>query len=68
MEVSDNELLTFMAGKADAELKRRIAEQIKVPGSFVQTWLRKLCDRAGDPFNVDYRRLLEGASMNDGEE
>jgi serine/threonine protein kinase len=58
-ELTEDDLLTFVAGEADTALKKRIAAEMEKDGSFAQTWLRRLQTAAANPVDVDWAALLQ---------
>jgi hypothetical protein len=59
VELTEDDLLSFVAGKADTALKKRIAAEMEKDGSFAQAWLRRLQAAAADPLNVDWAGLVD---------
>lgn len=66
-EVTHEDLLAFVAGNIDRETKRRIAAEMKVEGSYVQKWLRRLAEAAGSPFNVRWGQLISSDDVGESQ-
>ena len=67
-EVTHEDLLAFVGGDAGSEVKRRIAAEMEVEGSYTHRWLKRLTRSARDPFDVGWGRLASCAEADEMQE
>ncbi len=66
-QVTKRDLIEYLAGVCDPEMRERIATEGRLTGSAVQRWLAELDSKLAAPFDVDWSKLrLTG--NHDGQE
>ena len=65
MEVTNEEFFSFVGGRANAEVRRRIAAELRDSNSNVRRLLAKFDAVSQRPFDINWRSLLT-TDENDG--
>lgn len=63
--ITHQDMLAFVAGRADDETKRRIAEELRSPTSYARMWMERLEAGTGNPLEVDWAQLVDPAERED---
>lgn len=55
--ITRRDLIQYVAGTGDREMRERIDLEAKITGSRVQKWLAQMDAKLADPFSIDWGRL-----------
>lgn len=66
--ITKRDLIDYLAGIGDREIREQIAREAQITGSEVQKWVQQMDAKLADPFNVDWAQVASAPETEPDEE